>query len=77
MLASRKKNWHNKPQTIETFVETVAEIHATQPKPPKAESVVEAKKEQPPAEPSKLLSGMKVCDLGQSPEVQPRELLKA
>ncbi len=81
MLVKRKKERHN-PQTIDKFVESVAEIHeAPQAKPAaKPEPPAEIKKEAAPAaaasaEPTSLFSGMKACNIGQSPEVQPRELL--
>jgi len=72
MLANRKKNRGSKPHTIDNFVETVSEIHEPQKKPAKSDS--DSKKESP-VEPMKLLGAMKTCNIGQSPEVQPRDLL--
>ena len=74
MLVNRKKGWQNKEHTTDNFVDSVSGIREPDKKQPKMESApMEAKKES--AEPSKFLSGMKTCNLGQSPEVQPRELL--
>ncbi len=76
MLAKRKKEgWHGKQHTIDNFVESVAEIHEPPKKSPASKGGEgEGKKEAAAGESSKLL-GMKTCNIGQSPEVQPRELL--
>ena len=71
MLNRRKKDRQNNTgQTIESFVDNVSEMHEA--KQVKTES---AAPEPKPQEPSGLFTGMKACNLGQSPEVLPRELL--
>ena len=76
MLIKRKKGWQNNTgPTIDSFVDNVSEMHDAQPKPAKVEAELKREVEIKPQEPSKLFSGMKACNLGQSPEVLPRELL--
>ena len=65
MLINRKKDWRNKPHTVENCVDSVAEIHEDV----KPEPVNNA------PQPSLFMGSMKTCNIGQSPEVQPRDLL--
>ena len=65
MLINRKKGWNNVPHTVENFVDSVAEIHDN----------YESKQISEPPKSGLLMGGMKTCNIGQSPEVQPRDLL--
>lgn len=68
-----KKRMHGKEQTIDEFVESVAEIRENVDGMPGAH---QGESNQGTTGATGM-SGMKKCDLGMSPEIQTRELAKA
>jgi hypothetical protein len=65
VLRNIKKGRAGKEQTVDNFVETVEQIHDMNPKQP------------PQKEEHKTFADITKCDMGNSPEVQARELLNA